>query len=599
MKQTREDLLEAVDEVLSAASTSSRSRSSRVKTARTELSDQENSASAPTEQALPNREVERVPCTEQPEPTVGPVQSHPETVPVFRTAPAQVAKPDTTPKGGARNDGGDTPAPEHMPVTEPAPETSERDVESPPHQVREGIGTQPYVVYRGSKLGPAAVNIARSETSCDIKYIHFAPNDAPTAPNGAYTAARDALDPDGVERHEPASRARATSGSARRAALDSHLLDRDRNSPPGSHHERPPGDPDARVVLTDARARIRNWLAELPVQLAARGDLAGEGRKGEGDAASKSQEGKGFANTKKEEEEGREANEHEGSGIKVPAPAGASTNARFVVHAAGHDVRAHTHRDDSKVVPVITHTDTTDVHACTSDMLRDSMDAPNEGLHILAEVQAPSCSSAAEPSLVQLVEPWGDIEHLSRNPLDLASPARTTEAIAHARRNKESQAEGGEEEGCDEENKHEHEGSMHKSVATNMRFVVRPAGHERRTNAPEYDPQVVPETWHDDTTDAHVCMSDMHRVPMDAPNLKDDLKVVPSDKTIAPARMEEGEGCGLAAGLVEDYYETDSVVAEDYYETGDVVVEDYYESDSGSADDYDEYESEDQDYYSE
>ncbi|TFY51485.1 hypothetical protein EVJ58_g10539, partial [Rhodofomes roseus] len=161
---------------------------------------------------------------------------------------------------------------------------------------------------------------------------------------------------------------------------------------------------------------------------------AGEERKGEGDAAAKSEEGKGYANTKKEEEEGREANaqdEHEGSGLTVPAPAGASTNARFVVHAAGHDGHAHTHRDDSKVVPATTHGETADAHVRTSDMSRVLTNASGDGLHVLTEVQAPGCSSAAEHRAaerdVQLAAPnHSDSPTRGTRPPSRSSPATPT-----------------------------------------------------------------------------------------------------------------------------------------------------------------------------
>ncbi|KAH9924499.1 uncharacterized protein B0H18DRAFT_1211770 [Fomitopsis serialis] len=258
-KQTRKDLMDAVDEALSAASSSSSGRSSRAQTARTESSDQENSAGAPTEQAPSDREVEHALGTEQPEPTVGSAQSHPETL--SRAAPAQAAKPGTLPKDGARAEFDDRPG------AELEPELSERCVESTHLQVREGIGTQYYsssTMYSGSEPTPLDTLVARSEMSRDTKNILPLSNDVRATTSSRLDATRDALNATSVERHE--SVASAPRASAYRTTLDRHhrpaVLDHLHSL--GSHLERPSGEPDARAVPTRVRTRVCDWLADLP-----------------------------------------------------------------------------------------------------------------------------------------------------------------------------------------------------------------------------------------------------------------------------------------------------------------------------------------------
>ena len=175
-KQTRKDLMDAVDEALSAASSSSRSRSSRAQTARTESSDQENSAGAPTEQAPSDREVEHALSTEQPESAVGPAQSHPE---ASRAAPAQVAKPGTIPKDGARAEVDGRPVADQ-------PELSEWYVETTHLQTREGIGTQYYgsTVYSGNEPTHVDTAVTRSEMSRDTKHIFSSSNDVRAMSSG-------------------------------------------------------------------------------------------------------------------------------------------------------------------------------------------------------------------------------------------------------------------------------------------------------------------------------------------------------------------------------------------------------------------------------
>ncbi|KAH9829304.1 uncharacterized protein C8Q71DRAFT_863376 [Rhodofomes roseus] len=88
-------------------------------------------------------------------------------------------------------------------------------------------------------------------------------------------AADVTLDPGGVERHEPVPTTSAPRDSAQRLALDHHgALDHDLST--GNRYERPPGDPDARAVPKDVRARLHPWLAELhSVQLVARDLISG------------------------------------------------------------------------------------------------------------------------------------------------------------------------------------------------------------------------------------------------------------------------------------------------------------------------------------
>ncbi|TFY54773.1 hypothetical protein EVJ58_g8662 [Rhodofomes roseus] len=101
-----------------------------------------------------------------------------------------------------------------------------------------------------------------------MKHIEFAPTNTPDA-------ADVTLDPGGVERHEPVPTTSAPRDSAQRLALDHHgALDHDLST--GNRYERPPGDPDARAVPKDVRARLHPWLAELhSVQLVARDLISG------------------------------------------------------------------------------------------------------------------------------------------------------------------------------------------------------------------------------------------------------------------------------------------------------------------------------------
>ncbi|TFY50408.1 hypothetical protein EVJ58_g11060, partial [Rhodofomes roseus] len=228
----------------------------------------------------------------------------------------------------------------------------------------------------------------------------------------------------------------------------------------------------------------------------------------------------------------REANaqdEHEGSGLTVPAPAGASTNARFVVHAAGHDVRAHTHRDDSKVVPVTTHGKTADAHVRTSDMPCVFMNASRDGVHILTpDLCGPGdtqtgraaqdlCDARTSPALNDRVD--GDAA-------DEEQAGREAEVKEKEGKGWE-QMKRDEEEGRDGESKHEHNGSKTTvpapaGVSTNSEFVVRTTGHGPRAYTHRDDSGVVPATVRVNTADARTSSR---------PGIAEPRKVQPAEVT--------------------------------------------------------------------
>ncbi|KAH9828711.1 uncharacterized protein C8Q71DRAFT_728497 [Rhodofomes roseus] len=477
-KQTREDLLVSVDEALSAASSSSRSRSSRTHTARTESSDQENSARASTEQTPSDCEVERAPHPEQPEPTAESAQSQPEDQ--SRAAPVPAAKPRTTPKSGACAELNDAAA------VAPASGMNERRV--PPIHVhaREGIGTQPYVVYRKTEPELAETNVVCSEPSRDMKYISLAPNDA-------FSVADDALDPPGVEHHEPASRASAPSGSARRAAFDSHhVLDPvlDLDHPVSHHFTRPIARQDARAVPTDARVRICHWLAELPVQLAAPGDPETRGTR----------------------------------------PLGPSSPA-------------------SPLPPRVPHLDSRD------SPLESGTPIPNlcgPGDTQTGRAAQDSRDTRASPAPSDRVD--GDTADEEQAGRDAEVKEKEGKVWEQMKRDEE---EGRDGESKREHDGSRYKGTPSTDVppspplppstvpapadvSTNGEFVVRAAGHDPRTHPSRDDSKIVPAgTMRGDTADARSCTSDVHHISgMDAP--RDDLKDVPSVRHDGTANAQCG-----------------------------------------------------------
>ncbi|TFY51142.1 hypothetical protein EVJ58_g10718 [Rhodofomes roseus] len=548
-----------------------------------------------------------------------------------------------------------------------------------------------------------------SRDSINILYLV---DDVHATSSSVLDATRDTLDPSGVERHESASWASAPSGSARRAALDSHHyldLDLDREFPWGSHRWRPSGNPDARVIHTDARRRLCDWLAELPpVQLAARnpqesatrpslapasavlshlnacpfdsrgssletgdstptsggsGDARGRATRdsshartspapqtethahaspaprtegstdasdteqGGREAEGKEKGGKGYEQKKKGKEEGREESrlEHKGSEHEVHGPTGVSTDRAFVVRTAGHDPRTHPSRDDSKIVPAGTmRGDTADARSCTSDVHHISgMDAPRDDLKDVPSVRHDGAANAqcgtpdvrsptatarratrtSSPPLDVhgandcLLDghhehpPSGELGessdagsatcgtkppvlyspavpssprafplHLSGLPFEPGTSGSKVRGLGDTQTGRaardshdacagpvpsikdapstgrggvaqgvsDAQRGGGEEstksegeEGCRMNRQDEHEGSKiivpaPAGVSTNGEFVVRAASHNPRTHIRRDDSKVVPATMRGNTEDAHARTSDVPRIQLDA-----------------------------------------------------------------------------------
>ena len=107
-------------------------------------SDPEDSFVAPTKQVPSDREVERVPCTEQPVLQPESAQSYTETV--SPAAPVQLATRSTTLKGGERAEDNDTL------VVKLVPARNEQRAEQRRFRTREGIGTASIVYGKQHEL---------------------------------------------------------------------------------------------------------------------------------------------------------------------------------------------------------------------------------------------------------------------------------------------------------------------------------------------------------------------------------------------------------------------------------------------------------------
>ncbi|KAH9907635.1 uncharacterized protein B0H18DRAFT_591549 [Fomitopsis serialis] len=82
--------------------------------------------------------------------------------------------------------------------------------------------------------------------------------------------------------------------------------------------------------------------------------------------------------------------------------------------------------DDLAVVPSNSHGGATDMQRCMPNVSHSistaygATSAPQDGLHVLAEVQASDCPNTAEPLLGQTAKPWNVPDNLSRDALDSA-----------------------------------------------------------------------------------------------------------------------------------------------------------------------------------